>query len=121
MTRCSFILLNDEDQSVKIFMRLALLQAETALEKGQFPVGSVIIYRGKPIAFGHNLVDALCNDLAHAELQAISSCKEFLFENKGHCEIYSTLEPCFMCFGAIAHFRFSKLVGASEFLCLRVF
>lgn len=93
-------------------MRLALLQAQTALDAGQFPVGAIIALEGRVIASAHNQSGLLRGELAHAELNAIRKCEDVLADHFDQCTLYTTLEPCFMCFGAMAHYRFKRLVCA---------
>lgn len=97
------------------FMRLALHAAQQSLAEGHLPVGAVIVHRGAVIATGRNQIDRKQSDLAHAELEAISLVQSFLFAHAKECDIYTTLEPCMMCFGAIVHFHFRRLiVGAPD-------
>jgi len=95
------------------FMRLALQEAGRALEEDQLPVGSVVVYQGGVISVGRNQVELKHSDLAHAELEAIWPVQDFLFAHAQECDIYSTLEPCMMCFGAIVNFHFRRLVIAA--------
>lgn len=95
-------------------MERALVEARKSLECGQFPVGAVIVCDNEIIASGFNQVELQSSDLAHAELLAMSSVEKTLFGKKRQCEIFTTLEPCFMCFGAMAHFRFKRLVVAAR-------
>ncbi len=98
--------------SDQAFMRLALQEAELALSKGNLPIGAVIVHGDKVIAKAHNEVDSAKSDLKHAELQAITTSEAYLFENKRECAIYTTLEPCAMCFGAIVNFHFKRVIYA---------
>ena len=60
------------------FMKKALLEAEIALEKGEVPVGAVIVVENRIIAKGHNLTETLNDVTAHAEMQAITAAANFL-------------------------------------------
>lgn len=72
---------------------------------------------GEVIARGHNEVESGQSDLKHAELQAIAEAETFLYGHKRECELYTTLEPCAMCFGVIVGFHFKRVVyGASDTL-----
>jgi tRNA(adenine34) deaminase len=98
------------------FMKKALQEAEIAFEKGEIPVGAVIIIDNKVIARTHNLTELLHDVTAHAEMQAITSAANFLGGKylKG-CTLYVTLEPCQMCAGALYWSQISKIVfGARD-------
>ena len=91
-------------------MRSALQQAKQAKEKGEVPVGAVIVRDGQIVGRGHNQVEALHDPTAHAEMIAITAACETLQSKvlKG-CTIYVTLEPCPMCAGAIVCARLDRL------------
>lgn len=98
------------------FMKKALQEAEVAFEKGEIPVGAVIVIDNKIIARTHNLTEMLNDVTAHAEMQAITSAENFIGGKylKG-CTLYVTLEPCQMCAGALYWSQISKIVfGASD-------
>ena len=97
------------------FMRKALQEAELAYEKGEIPVGVVIVANQQVIARGHNLTELLKDVTAHAEMQAITSAANFLGgKYLRDCTMYVTLEPCQMCAGALYWSQISKLVFAAE-------
>ena len=91
-------------------MTLAINEAEQAIDKGEVPIGCVIVNDGKVIAKSHNLVETLNDATAHAEMMAITSASENLGSKvlKG-CSMYVTLEPCAMCAGAIVLSKISNL------------
>ena len=98
------------------FMKKALQEAEIAFEKGEIPVGAVIVVDDKIIARTHNLTELLNDVTAHAEMQAITSAANFIGGKymKG-CTLYVTLEPCQMCAGALYWSQISKIVfGARD-------
>jgi tRNA(adenine34) deaminase len=98
------------------FMKKALQEAEVAFDKGEIPVGAVIVIDHKIIARTHNLTEMLRDGTAHAEMQAITSAANFIGGKylKG-CTLYVTLEPCQMCAGALYWSQISKIVfGASD-------
>lgn len=98
------------------FMRLALAEAEAALEAGEIPIGAVIVCRGRVISRGHNLTETLCDVTAHAEMQAITSAAN-TFGGKyiTDCTLYVTVEPCVMCAGAIGWAQIRRVVyGAAD-------
>jgi tRNA(adenine34) deaminase len=98
------------------FMKKALQEAEIAFDKGEIPVGAVIVIDNKIIARTHNLTELLNDVTAHAEMQAITSAANFIGGKylKG-CTLYVTLEPCQMCAGALYWSQISKIVfGARD-------
>ena len=98
------------------FMRKALQEAEFAYEKGEIPVGAVIVVKDRIIARTHNLTELLNDVTAHAEMQAITSAANFLGgKYLTECTLYVTLEPCQMCAGALYWSQIKKIVyGASD-------
>ncbi|BCY27513.1 nucleoside deaminase [Flavobacterium okayamense] len=98
------------------FMKKALAEAETAFEKGEIPVGAVIVIDNRVIARSHNLTELLNDVTAHAEMQAITSAANYLGgKYLKDCTLYVTLEPCQMCAGALYWSQISKIVfGASD-------
>ena len=98
------------------FMKKALHEAEMAFEKGEIPVGAIVVIDNKVIARGHNLTEMLIDVTAHAEMQAITAAANFLGgKYLIGCTLYVTLEPCQMCAGALYWSQISKIVyGASD-------
>ncbi|MGB5981385.1 MAG: nucleoside deaminase [Nonlabens sp.] len=98
------------------FMKRALVEAENALDRGEIPVGAVIVIDGKIIAKGHNLTETLTDVTAHAEMQAITAGAHALGgKYLKNCTLYVTLEPCQMCAGALYWSQISRIVfGASD-------
>ncbi len=98
------------------FMKKALQEAETAFEKGEIPVGAVIVIDNRVIASSHNLTEMLHDVTAHAEMQSITAAANFLGgKYLKECTLYVTLEPCQMCAGALYWSQISKIVyGASD-------
>ena len=98
------------------FMKRALLEAELAFDKGEVPVGAVIVVNDKIIARGHNLTEALNDVTAHAEMQAFTAASDFLGgKYLKDCTLYVTLEPCQMCAGASYWTQVGRIVyGASD-------
>ena len=98
------------------FMKKALQEAEMAFEKGEIPVGALIVINNTIIARSHNLTELLHDVTAHAEMQAITAAANYL-DGKylKDCTLYVTLEPCQMCAGALYWSQISKIVyGASD-------
>jgi tRNA(adenine34) deaminase len=98
------------------FMKKALQEAEMAFEKGEVPVGAVIVVDNKVIARSHNLTELLNDVTAHAEMQSITAAANFLGgKYLKNCTLYVTLEPCQMCAGALYWSQISKIVfGARD-------
>lgn len=103
----------------RYFMREALAEAEKAFAKGEVPVGAVLVVNDEVIARAHNLVEALSDPTAHAELLCLRKGSEILknWRLLG-ATLYCTLEPCPMCAGAMIHSRLLRLVwGAPDLRC----
>lgn len=97
------------------FMKKALQEAEVAFEKGEIPVGAVIVVDNRVIARAHNLTELLNDVTAHAEMQAITAASNFLGGKYLHnCTLYVTLEPCQMCAGALYWSQISNIVFAAR-------
>lgn len=105
-------LLEEEDL---FYMKKALQEAQLAYEKGEVPVGAIVVVDGRIIARSHNLTELLNDVTAHAEMQAITSAANFLGgKYLLNCTMYVTLEPCQMCAGALYWSQISKLVYGAE-------
>ncbi|HBF87463.1 MAG TPA: tRNA-specific adenosine deaminase [Bacteroidales bacterium] len=102
--------------SDEYFMKEALKEAQKAFDKGEVPVGAVIVSNNTIIAKGHNLTETLNDVTAHAEMQVITSASEYLGSKfLNDCTLYVSLEPCVMCAGAITWARFGRIViGAKD-------
>ncbi|WP_027127510.1 nucleoside deaminase [Gelidibacter mesophilus] len=98
------------------FMRKALQEAEYAFDRGEIPVGALIVIDNRIIARAHNLTELLTDVTAHAEMQAITAASNFLGgKYLVNCTLYVTLEPCQMCAGALYWSQISKIVyGARD-------
>jgi len=98
------------------FMKKAYQEAELAFEKGEIPVGAIIVIQNKVIARSHNLTELLNDVTAHAEMQSITAAANFLGgKYLKDCTLYVTLEPCQMCAGALYWSQISKIVfGAHD-------
>lgn len=99
------------------FMRLALAQADRAAERGEVPVGAVVVAPdGETIlAVGHNQPITACDPSAHAEMTALRAAAQALGNYRlDDCVLYVTLEPCTMCVGALVHARVARVVFAAS-------
>lgn len=98
------------------FMKLALKEAEMALDKDEVPVGAVVVSGNQVIARGHNLSETLNDVTAHAEMQAITAAANHIGgKYLKKCTLYVTLEPCVMCAGALYWSQIDKVVyGAKD-------
>ncbi len=92
------------------FMKEALLEAEAALQRGDRPIGAIIVHGTQVIARASNTFKSGQSDVAHAELSAILSCVSYLQEHGRDCVIYTTCEPCVMCLGAIIMSNIREIV-----------
>ncbi len=98
------------------FMKKAFQEAQLAYEKGEVPVGAVVVAQNRVIARAHNLTETLTDVTAHAEMQAVTAAENLLGgKYLNECTLYVTLEPCVMCAGALGWAQLGKLVyGASD-------
>ena len=97
-------------------MKKALEEAKYAFYKNEVPVGCVIVNENEIISRSSNMVELLNDSTAHAELIAITSAQNSLNnKNLDGCILYTTLEPCLMCHGAIYWSKINTIVyGASD-------
>jgi tRNA(adenine34) deaminase len=99
------------------WMKIALNQANLAMNENEIPVGAVLVKNDKLIAQSHNQSIRTNDPTAHAEIQLLRKAGE---KQKNYrligSTIYVTLEPCTMCFGAMVHARIERIVfGTSDF------
>mgnify|MGYP002344291004 CR=1 FL=1 len=97
-------------------MEEALKEAKYAFDKGEVPIGAVVVCSNQIIARAHNLTETLNDPTAHAEMQAITAATSYLGgKYLNQCTLYVTLEPCCMCAGALFWSQLGGLVyGASD-------
>ena len=98
------------------YMKQALAEAHLATDKGEVPVGAVVVCNDRIIARAHNLTEHLNDPTAHAEMLAITAATGSLgAKYLTNCTLYVTIEPCVMCAGAIGWSQIHTLVfGASD-------
>ena len=93
------------------FMRLAIAKTREGIKQGQTPFGACIVKGGKVVACAHNAVWKTIDITAHAEVGAIrAACRKLGTIGLSGCTIYSTCEPCPMCFSAIHWAKIGKIV-----------
>ncbi len=96
------------------FMREAIRLSRESVKNGGGPFGAVIVKNGKIIAAASNKVTQENDPTAHAEVSAIrEAAKKLNTFNLSGCEIYTSCEPCPMCFGAVYWARLDKLYFAN--------
>ncbi len=102
--------------SDEYFMQKALDDAKNALDKGEVPVGAIIVSMNQIIARAHNLTETLNDVTAHAEMQAFTAAADAIGgKYLKDCILYVTLEPCVMCAGASYWAQIGRIVyGASD-------
>jgi len=97
--------------SDEYFMKQALLQAQIAADKGEVPIGAVVVCNNQIISRAHNLSETLNDATAHAEMQAITAASNYLgAKYLQDCTLYVTAEPCVMCAGATYWAQIGKIV-----------
>lgn len=105
-----------------LYMKEALKEAYKAYNKGETPIGAVIVKDGEIIARAHNRTEELKDSTAHAEILAIKEASEVLGGWRLiNCDLYVTMEPCIMCSGAIINSRIKKvIIGAKHIKNLKM-
>ena len=99
----------------EFLMREALVQAKKALKKGEVPIGAVVVLGDKIIGRGYNQAITTKDPTAHAEIIALKEASNRLENYRlNEAIIYTTLEPCFMCSGALVHARIKKIIFAAQ-------
>ncbi len=102
--------MNDEQ-----YMRLAVDVARKGIAAGQTPFGACLVKADRVLACAHNGVWANLDITAHAEVQAIrAACTELQTVDLSGCVLYSTCEPCPMCFSASHWARVARIVYGAE-------
>ena len=100
-----------EMESDEEYMRAALAEAAAAEAAGEVPIGAVLLIEGEIRGRGHNLVISTSDPTAHAEMIAIRDAARRIGNYRLlRSTMYTTIEPCAMCAGAIVHSRISRLV-----------
>ncbi|MBI5699019.1 nucleoside deaminase [Candidatus Saganbacteria bacterium] len=91
------------------WMAAALIEARRAAQKGEVPVGCVMVRDGKIVSRAHNLKETLADPTAHAEILCLKkAAKKLGGWNLSRAVLYATLEPCLMCAGAMVEARLKQ-------------
>ena len=99
----------------ELLMKEALVQAKKALKKGEVPIGAVVVLGDKIIGRGYNQPITTKDPTAHAEIIALKEASNRLENYRlNEAIIYTTLEPCLMCVGALVHARIKKVIFAAQ-------
>jgi tRNA(adenine34) deaminase len=97
------------------FMREALKEAQKAFEKGEIPVGAVVVSNNQIISRAYNQTELLSDVTAHAEMLAITAAANNLGgKYLSDCTLFVTLEPCVMCAGALTWSQIGNVVYAAK-------
>lgn len=91
-------------------MSEAIKEADSAVAEGNWPMGCVLVLGGDIIARAHNTGYTDKNRMAHAEIKALTEAQGILETNRGKVELYTTYEPCPMCFGAIVINKIKRVI-----------
>jgi tRNA(adenine34) deaminase len=107
------------------FMAEAIVEAQKGMAEGEVPIGAVAVKGGVVIARGHNKRNALSDITAHAEVVCLRDLSAHYQDHHGNLSfdlsavtIYSTLEPCAMCLGAMIHYHIGRVVYGERDLLL---
>jgi len=97
------------------FMRQAIELAKKGRESNEVPIGAVVTFKGEIIGKGFNQCIQNHDPTAHAEIIAMRAAAKHVGNYRlNECNLYVTLEPCLMCFGALVHARISKLIYGAD-------
>ena len=103
-----------EDVDVTL-MREAIKLAKKGRELNEVPVGAIVTFRGQIVGKGYNQCVQNQDPTAHAEIIAMRAAAKHIGNYRlNECNLYVTLEPCLMCFGACVHARISKLIYGAD-------
>ena len=108
--------MNSQNEIDEFFMRLAIEEAQKAENIDEAPIGAVLVLNQNVVAAGYNQVITLKDPTAHAEILAIRKAGQILNNYRLiDTTLYVTIEPCYMCVGAITHARIKRVVyGAPD-------
>jgi len=92
------------------FLKVAIEEAQTGLQEGGIPIGSVLVYKGKVIGRGHNRRVQQGSTILHGEMDALENAGRLPASVYRECTLYTTLSPCPMCSGAILLYGIPRVV-----------
>ena len=97
------------------FMHQAIKLAKKGRDLNEVPVGAIVTFKGEIVGKGYNQCIHNQDPTAHAEIIAMRSAAKHIGNYRlNECNLYVTLEPCLMCFGACVHARISKLIYGAD-------
>ena len=97
------------------FMHQAIKLAKKGRELNEVPVGAIVTFKGEIVGKGYNQCIHNQDPTAHAEIIAMRAAAKHIGNYRlNECNLYVTLEPCLMCFGACVHARISKLIYGAD-------
>ena len=97
------------------FMHQAIKLAKKGRELNEVPVGAIVTFKGEIVGKGYNQCIHNQDPTAHAEIIAMRAAAKHIGNYRlNECNLYVTLEPCLMCFGACIHARIERLIFATE-------
>jgi len=103
------------ERSDEYYMQQALKEAHLAFEKGEVPVGAVVVVNGQIIGRGHNQVELLKDPTAHAEMIALTAAFQYIgAKYLPDATLYVTVEPCVMCAGALYWSKVGRIVWGAD-------
>ena len=112
---CAFFIKCGDIMNEQYYMNIALSLAKKAYRKNEVPIGAIIVKKNKIITKAYNKKESKHNSIYHAELIAINkACKKLKTWHLDDCVLYTTLEPCMMCSGAIEQSRIRKVVYGTK-------
>ncbi len=92
------------------FLKAAIEEAQTGLQEGGIPIGSVLVYKGEIIGRGHNRRVQQGSTVLHGEMDALENAGRLPASVYRECTLYTTLSPCPMCSGAILLYGIPRVV-----------
>jgi cytosine/creatinine deaminase len=94
------------------FMRTAIDEARAGMAEGGLPVGAVLVQQGRVLGRGRNRLVQRDDSTAHAEIECLRASGRL--ESYADCTLYTTMMPCLMCTGAVAHLGIQRVVVAES-------